>query len=137
MMKQTLIGAFAAAMLSPLAAFAEKIEYTDGVVKQALAEGKTVFIDYTTAWCSTCNAQKSVINAALKDNPAYDENILFVTVNWDEFSRKPIAVDYNIPRRSTLIVLKGDEELGRNVANPRAADVKELLDIALEAATTS
>jgi len=137
MIKQAMIGAIATAMLSPLAAFAEKIQYSEGVVQQALADGRTVFVDYTTEWCSTCNAQKDVINAALKENPAYDENILFVTVDWDEFSRAPISVDYNIPRRSTLIVLKGDEELGRNVASARAADVKALLDIALEAASTS
>ena len=137
MMKHTLIGACAAALLSPLAAFAEKIEYSDGVVKQALADGRTVFIDYTTEWCSTCAAQKDVINAALDQNPAYEENILFVTVDWDEYSRAPIAVDHNIPRRSTLIVLKGDDELGRNVANARASDVKALLDVALEAASTS
>jgi hypothetical protein len=40
----------------------------------------------------------------------------------------------NIPRRSTLVVLKGDQELGRIVAGTRKGDIKALLDRALQAA---
>ena len=32
--------------------------YAPGLVKQLLSEGKTVFVDYTTEWCTTCAAQK-------------------------------------------------------------------------------
>ena len=41
----------------------------------------------------------------------------------------------NIPRRSTLVVLKGDAELGRIVAGTSEAQIKDLLDTALRAAT--
>jgi len=67
----------------------------------------------------------------------YGENITFVRVDFDEYRRHAVSTDRKIPRRSTLIVLKGDEELGRIVANPNKAAIKELMDTALSAATTS
>jgi hypothetical protein len=54
-------------------------------------------------------------------------------VDWDEDSSSPISTDYNIPRRSTLLVLKGDRELGRIVAGTGRGQIKELLDAGLTA----
>ena len=42
----------------------------------------------------------------------------------------------NIPRRSTLVVLKGEQELGRLVAQTGKAEIKALMDTALGAATS-
>ena len=42
-----------------------------------------------------------------------------------------IVARLNVPRRSTLIVLRGDQELGRVVANPRREDIKALMDLGL------
>ena len=136
MIKKLTLAAVVATFLSPIAAWAEQVDYEKGLVKQALAEGKTVFVDYAADWCITCKIQEDAIDAARAQNPAYDENILFVRVDWDRFSRAKIATDYNIPRRSTLIVLKGDKELGRNVADTRGREIKKLLDIALAAASS-
>jgi len=48
------------------------------------------------------------------------------------------TVDYlGVPRRSTLIVLKGDKELGRIVADTSKSSIKALMDTALTAATQS
>jgi thiol-disulfide isomerase/thioredoxin len=55
--------------------------YEPGLVKQLLSEGKTVFVDYTTEWCTTCAAQKRTLARLLKDNPAYGEKIEFVTID--------------------------------------------------------
>jgi thioredoxin 1 len=41
----------------------------------------------------------------------------------------------NIPRRSTLVVLKGNKELGRIVAGTAKDDIKALMDLALQAAS--
>ncbi len=40
----------------------------------------------------------------------------------------------SIPRRSTLVVLQGDKELGRIVAQTGKAEIKALVDTALAAA---
>lgn len=133
-MKTAFLSALAGLMMTPLAAFAEVVDYTDGIVKSALVQGRTVFVDYTTEWCSTCAKQKRIIAELKKKNPAYDEKILFVHVDWDDFASAPISTERNIPARSTLIALSGDQELGRILAGTRKADIKALLDAALEAA---
>lgn len=106
-------------------------------IATALAEGKTVFVDFTTDWCSTCAAQDRAMEALRSANPEYDANIVFVRVDYDKFGNAPVATSRNIPRRSTLIVLKGEQELGRIVAGTSKSDIKALMDTALKAATTS
>lgn len=124
-----------ATLLLPNIASAAKgfTDYTPGVIQTALSEGKTVFVDYAADWCSTCKSQERTIGALRGENPEYDANIVFVRVDWDDFGRHEVATSRNIPRRSTLIVLKGDEELGRIVAGTSKADIKSLLDTALAA----
>ena len=112
-------------------------EYKPGLVKERLAAGETVFLDFKAVWCTTCRAQERVINTLRGQNPAYDENITFINVDWDDYGRSEFARNLRIPRRSTLVVLKGDEELGRVVANTLSDDIKALLDTALTAATTA
>ncbi len=108
--------------------------YTPGLVDNELAAGKTVFVDFYTDWCSTCRSQERTINALKAANPDYEANISFVAVDWDIYSNSKLSRRLNIPRRSTLVVLKGEAELGRIVAGTRKADIKALMDTALAAA---
>jgi len=124
----------AGALLAPFAAQAATA-YRPGLVTEHLAKGDTVFLDFKTSWCSTCAAQDRVINALKSENPAYEANITFITVDWDQHSKSKLAKSLNIPRRSTLVVLKGEQELGRIVAQTGRAQIKSLLDSALGAAT--
>lgn len=126
-----LIAGTAVAVLPSVASAA--LEYTPGLVKKRLAAGETIFLDFKAVWCSTCAAQERVINALRAENPDYDAKITFVTVDWDTYRRAPVTVDRNIPRRSTLVVLKGEEELGRLVAGTSRKQIKTLMDIALNA----
>lgn len=105
--------------------------YTPGLVNNQLAAGKTVFIDFYTDWCTTCRSQERTINALKAANPDYEANISFVAVDWDQYSRSKLAKRLNIPRRSTLVVLKGRKELGRIVAGTGRAEIKALMDTAL------
>ncbi len=131
--RRTFIATASATALLPVAANAIGLEYTPGLVKERLAAGETVFIDFAAHWCTTCRALERVIGQLLGDNPAYEENITFVRVDWDEYGRGELATELNIPRRSTLVVLKGDEELGRLVARTSQGDIQRLLDTALNA----
>ena len=110
------------------------LDYKPGLVKRRLKRGETVFLDFYTTWCSTCAAQERAIHALTDENPAYEENITFIKVDWDKFKNSKLARELNIPRRSTLVVLKGDDELGRIVAGTSKAAIKELMDTALGAA---
>lgn len=130
----TLTTAASAALALPAFA-AQMIEYAPGLVDAELAAGKTVLVDFSASWCSTCAAQKRVIDALQAETPAYLENIVFVRVDWDQYRQADITQRLAIPRRSTLVVLKGDQELGRIVAGTGRAQIKALLDTALAAAT--
>lgn len=109
------------------------LDYSPGVIAEALAAGKTVFVDYSATWCSTCKSQEKTINALRSANPAYDSGMVFVKVDWDSYSTHNVTTSRNIPRRSTLIVLRGDQELGRIVAGTRKADIQALMDTGLTA----
>ena len=135
MNRRTFIASAAAFVTASPALAAIGKTYKKGLVEQELAAGKTVFVDFYTDWCSTCRAQGTKIRKLVKENPAYEAHITFVKVDWDQHSGSQLATRLNIPRRSTLVVLKGDQELGRVVASTRTDKIKALMDTALAAAT--
>lgn len=136
MKRRTLILAAPAVLLLPRIALAsERVFYTPGLAEEAMDQGKTVFLDFWTNWCSTCAAQDRVIADLRASDPAYDAAITFITVDWDEHADAQISRDLGIPRRSTLVALKGREEIGRIVAGTSRDDIKALMDAALTAAT--
>lgn len=138
MNRRYFLAAAAALGLAPAFAQAgEFVDYEPGVIQTALENGETVFVDYYTDWCSTCAAQARMIEKLRSENAAYDENITFVKVDWDVYGSHEVSTSRNIPRRSTLIVLSGDEELGRVIAQSSQRKVQGLLDAGLAAATGS
>lgn len=130
-----LLASAAVTLALPIVAHAAT-DYSPDLLKAELAAGKTVFLDFKASWCSTCAAQERVITALRKDNPAYDKAISFINVDWDQWGEGELVQDLNIPRRSTLVVLKGDKELGRIVAGTAKDEIKALMDLALQAASS-
>ncbi|MDA9208467.1 thioredoxin family protein [Octadecabacter sp.] len=132
MKKRTFLTLAASASLLPTFAFAEGfIDYTPGLIQSELAAGNTVFVDYSATWCSTCARQERVIGALKTANPAYEAAMTFIKVDWDTYGRDEVVTSRSIPRRSTLIVLRGDDELGRIVAGTREDDIQALMDLGL------
>jgi thiol-disulfide isomerase/thioredoxin len=123
----------ALALLPPRVDAAEPIFYTPGAAEAAMDEGKIVLLDFWASWCSTCAAQERVLAALRAENPAYEREITFFVVDWDAYGKDTLAKDLRIPRRSTLVLLKGRKELGRIVAGTSKAEIKALLDKALGA----
>lgn len=104
------------------------VDYVPGVIEDALKAGRTVFVDYSATWCTTCKAQERVISRLLAANPAYAEKMLLVRVDWDDYGDAPVSRERKIPRRSTLLVLRGEAELGRVVAGTSEEEIKALMD---------
>jgi len=124
-----------AALCTPnllLAGSAGAVDYTPGLIKEKLAAGETVLVDYAAAWCSTCKRQERIISELRTNNPEFDKHISFVMVDWDTYGSHEVATSRKIPRRSTLILLKGEEELGRIVAGTDSDQIKQLLELALQ-----
>ena len=118
--------------LLPLALHAsEPLLYTPGSAEAAMDEGKIVLLDFWASWCSTCAAQERVLAALKAENPAYAQKIVFFKVAWDADGQDTRATARRLPRRSTLVLLKGREELGRVVAATSKEDIQALLDKAL------
>ncbi|MDE3239672.1 MAG: thioredoxin family protein [Paracoccaceae bacterium] len=108
--------------------------YKPGMVKTALAEGKTVLLDFSATWCTTCAAQRRVLKKLRAENPGYDKAIDFVTVDWDTYRNGALAKSLKVTDRATLIVLKGDKQIGRLNWETGEAKIKALLDAGVAAA---
>lgn len=131
--RRTFLASSAALALVPAVtrAATDFVDYTPGMIKAALDEGQTIFVDYAADWCSTCARQERVINALRAQNPAYDAAMKFVRVDWDDFRNHEVTRTRSVPRRSTLIVLRGDEEPGRIIAGTSESQIKTLMDMGL------
>jgi len=135
MQRRDFLALTASLTLVPFASRAgEATLYTPGAAEAAMDAGKIVLLDFWASWCSTCAAQERVLAALKAENPAYEANIQFFVVDWDDHGKGDLSKALNIPRRSTLVALKGREELGRIVAGTGRDEIKALLDTALAAA---
>jgi thiol-disulfide isomerase/thioredoxin len=135
MQRRDFLAMSASLTLFPFAARADEVlMYTPGAAEAAMDAGKTVLLDFWASWCSTCAVQERVLAQLRAENPAYGQNIVFFIVDWDQYGKGDLSKSLKIPRRSTLVALKGRTELGRIVAGTSKEDIKALLDTALAAA---
>ncbi len=65
------------------------------------------------------------MSALIDGNPAY-KAVKVITVDWDTFKSAPIVEELDIPRRSTLVMFKDGEEVGRVVAQTSAKAIEPL-----------
>ena len=136
MNRRMLLALTAAGLLAPLRSMAEeeRLYYEPGLAEAAMDKGEVILLDFFAPWCSTCRAQERVLIDLRGANSAYDEAITFITVDWDTHGNGELARSLEAPRRSTLIALEGETELGRVVAGTSQEEIRALLDAALEAA---
>ena len=102
--------------------------YKPGLVKTALANGETVFVEFGASWCPTCKVQARVIGEILSENPSYKDKVRFVRVDWDQYWDSEIVQKYAVRRHSTLMMLRGDEVLGKLIANTAREDIAGLIE---------
>jgi thioredoxin 1 len=122
-------GLAALAVTRPASAAAKFVDYSEASLAELAAGDQPYLIDFFATWCSTCAAQERVLNGLAGENPAYAA-IPIVRVDWDEHSRGDLVRQMAIPRRSTLVMMRGTTELGRLVADTRRDAIAGLLDLA-------
>jgi len=91
---------------------ARSVAYSESVFADAQAAGKTIVVDVYADWCPTCRAQKPILEELVSE--AALEKALFVTVDYDV--DKGFLRAHRIPRQSTILVFRGNEELARSIA---------------------
>ncbi|MBC8381116.1 MAG: thioredoxin family protein [SAR92 clade bacterium] len=129
MNRRTFISVLTGLVLMSGMSFAnESIVYTPGLIKERLSAGETLFVDYSATWCSTCNRQEKILTKIRENNSAYDEKMTFVKIDWDTYKGHEVTSSRNIPRRSTLLVLRGNEEIGRIIAGTDPKEIEALMD---------
>ena len=67
------------------------------------------------------------MSALLDGKPEY-QAVTVMMLDWDTFKDAPITSELKIPRRSTLVMFKGGEEVGRVIAQTAEPAIAELFD---------
>jgi thioredoxin 1 len=115
------------------AAKADWVDYTPTLLQTAIDNGDRIILDFYATWCGTCARQQRVMDQLRRENAAYDQNLTLIHVDWDTYRNSSLVTQYNVPRRSTIIALKGNVELGRTIAGTSVTDIQALFDAALNA----
>ena len=107
-----------------LPAFAgEPVDYTDAAFAAAEKAGQPILIDSFATWCDICKRQKPILGRLMQE-PKYKDYVV-LRVNFD--TQKEVLRKFKAPVQSTLIVYRGDQELGRSVGETQEEWVDDLL----------
>ena len=66
----------------------------------------------------------------MNENPAY-QAVTVMKVDWSEHSRSDVAKEHAVKRRSTLVMLRGGEEVGRVIGSTSRGDIEALFKAAI------
>jgi thioredoxin 1 len=75
--------------------------------------------------------QERIITDLRASSPRYDAELTLIRVDWDLYGTGELSRALAVPRRSTLIAFNGETELARIVAGTNQAEIKALMDRAL------
>ena len=93
------------------------------VFDAALAANKPILVAVHAPWCPICAKQRPILDELARD-PAFKDMIM-MTVDFD--SQKPIVVAFGVQKQSTLIVIRGGQEVARSTGETDAGRIRALL----------
>ena len=128
--RRYLLGALAlsAALSFAVAASAmDKKPFDQKAFDAAQAAGTPILVEVTASWCPVCKAQAPILSQ-LRGEAKFKELVSF---NIDFDSQKDLLRKFNVQKQSTLIVFKGNQEMGRSTGDTNAGSIASLLGKAI------
>ena len=117
---------FGALMVLPALALTGT-KFTASGLADAQKAGKAVLVEVGAPWCPTCKAQAPILGKLL----GTDKFKSFVKLDIDFDSQKADLKTLGVQQQSTLIVYKGDKEVGRSTGDTNPASIEALMAKAL------
>ena len=108
---------------SKAATFKEEAPFTQSAFAAAQKAGDPILVHVTAPWCSTCTAQKPIVDRLHAE--AQFKNMKIFNVDFD--TQKPLLRKLGVRMQSTLIVYKGETEEGRSSGDTNPGAIKALL----------
>jgi thioredoxin len=105
-------------------AMAEEAPFTPQAFDSAQKAGKPILVEVHAVWCPTCKAQIPILGK-LTAEPKFKDMVV-LRVDFD--NQKEIVRKFGVQMQSTLIVYKGNKEVGRSVGDTKADSIAALLD---------
>jgi thioredoxin 1 len=109
------------------AAVAAELPFSQEAFTAAQKAGKPIVVHVYAPWCPTCRAQEPIVQK-LESDPKFAGVDAF-RVDFD--GQKDALKALKANRQSTLIVFKGEKEVGRSVGETSPKAIADLFDKAL------
>ena len=122
-LRRRLCLAAAACLLTPLRAWSGEVAYEAQRFESDLAQGRPTVLFFATDWCSTCSAEKAVLDELLVE-PRFKELTIFVA---DFDQERELRRRYRVAVQSTFVVFKGGREVARATGLVRRDAIANLL----------
>lgn len=119
-----LVSAFALLMASSAVLAAEPKPFDPSAFKAAQTAGKPIVVEIHADWCTECKMQNRALNK-LTDQAPY-AGLVRLRVDYDK--QKDLVKEFKAKKQSTLVVYKGDKELGRAVGITSEDKIRALID---------
>lgn len=114
---------FAVAVAGLMNAALASTPYSESAFKAAQASGAPILVEIHASWCPTCKAQMPIIDKLAAQSKFKDLKIF--RVDFDD--QKADVKKFGAQMQSTLVVFKGNSEVGRSVGDTKEASIEALL----------
>ena len=99
------------------------VEITDANIKDVIASGKPLVVDFWAAWCGPCKMLSPVLDELEQE---MGDKVVFGKVNVDD--NMELSTEYGIMNIPTILFFKNGELVERNVGVATKSKLKEMIE---------